>query len=365
MKRMFTISLIATLLPTFVMAQDAQPQQDGQDGQDRPRRMRGPGGPGGPGFGGPGFGGRMSGRMMERVVEDLNLDEEQKSQFDTIMEPVRERMRQAGEQWQQVRALEESGETEQAQTLRRTLMQEMGRGDAMEGAFAQLEPILRPEQLEKLDDMRDRFDRDRESRDNLRKIAEDLPKQLNLDETQKQQFDEMAAAGREKVGEQFRAMRPMFEEMRAAREAGDTAKVAELQAQMEAQRPDVAALQADFLNQVEGILNDEQKQSLAAFREETGIGMPVEAASAGDGKSIDPREMVKLVKRLRLNDEQKDQFKHIEEDAMASYKEARRDAAAKAALGEQLRGQIMEILDDSQKQRFESLIERTAKRSRR
>lgn len=362
MKRMLTISLIAALLPTIVMAQDAQPTQDGQE---QPRRMRGQGGPGFGGPGGPGFGGRMSGRMFERVVEDLNLDDEQKAQFETIVEPVRERMRQAGEQWQQVRALEESGETEQAQTLRRSLMEQMGRGEAMETAFAQLEPILRPEQLEKFDDMRDRFDRDRESRDNMRKIAEELPTQLNLDETQRQQFDEMAAAGREKMGEQWRAMRPMFEEMRTAREAGDTARVAELQAQMEAQRPDMNAAYAEFLTQVEGILNDEQKQTLAAFRDETGIGMAADSTAAGDGKSIDPREMLKLVKRLRLSDEQKDQFKQIEKDAMGAYKDARRDAAAKAALSDQLRGQIGEMLDDTQKQRFESLIERSAKRSRR
>lgn len=353
---MFRRSLCIVPLLLLASVSFAQDQDEGQ------RRFRG-GPPDGRGPGGPP---PWSGRMMDRMIDRLDLDEEQEAAFREIMGPVREQMQSMGDRWREVAEARDAGDEAKADELRRNLMREMESTgpDAMNAALTQLEPMLRPEQVEKLDEMVDRMDRDRESRDRYRQIRDELPDKLNLDEQQRGQFDEMATAARERVGENFRNMRPLFEQMREAQESGDEARVAEIRKQMDAQRPDMDAVYAEFLTQVEGILNPEQKTALADFRGELGLDIGG-AAPADNSKAMDPREVLRLVKRLRLNDEQRDKFKEIEREVMSAYREARRDADKKAQLSEKLTDDVLAILDDAQKQRFESLLDRAQKRAQR
>lgn len=358
MKRIFLAMTIGVCASVLALAQDGGQQPPDNQPQQQ-RGMRGRGGPGGPGFGGPGG----PGRMFNRIAEDLQLDEQQRAQYEEIMGPMREQMKTMGERWRQVRDLEDSGEADKAAEMRRALMTEMqgNQGQMMQSAMDQLETILRPEQVEKFDDMRDRFERDRDSRENFRKIQE-LPDKLGLTPEQKEKWDAMAQTGREEFGQKWQAMGPMFEAMRAAREAGDTEKAAELQKQIDAQRPDMNAAMSDFLGKVGEILTPEQQATLSAFRDENNL-MPQPAAGEAHVGLVDPRDLIKFAKRLRLNDSQKEQFRQIEEDTMAAYRDARRDAAAKAELSAHVKAQIDGILEGSQKQRFDSLIERAQRRS--
>lgn len=351
-----TLCAVAVIcLTSASFAQD----EEGRRFRGGPPDGRGPGGPGGPP--------PWSGRMMERMVDQLDLDEEQEGAFREIMAPVREQMQAVGDRWREAAEAREAGDEARADELRRTLMREMnaGQNDAMNAALGQLEPLLRPEQLEKLDEMVDRMDRDRESRDRYRKISVELPDKLGLDEQQAAEFSEMSAAARERAGEGWQAMRPLFEEMRAAQESGDELRVAELRKQMDAQRPNMDAIYGEFLTQVEGLLRPDQKPALAEFKDELGLNEDFAAAPSKDEKGIDPREVLRLVKRLRLNEEQKDKFKDIEREVMLAYRDARRDAEQKAHLSQKTTEDVLAILDDSQKQRFEALLDRAHKRAER
>lgn len=86
-----------------------------------------PGGPGGPGGPGPGGGQGRGDGMGGRLLADLNLDAGQKAKAEAIFAQVRQKAMSAGD-----------GD-------RRKAMR-----DAMEAAFAQLEPILRPDQKTRL-----------------------------------------------------------------------------------------------------------------------------------------------------------------------------------------------------------------------
>lgn len=351
-RRCLVIALLA--LPVTTLAQE---QQDGAPGEGRRQRFGQQGGPGGMMMrGGPG--------MIDRIARDLDLDETQKAAFDQAIAPLREEMRAMGERWQAVRAAQEAGDDAKATQLREELMRAgAGRGgfnsEAFDAALMQIEPTLRPEQVEKLDEMRDRMDRDREGRDRFRMMRE-LPDTLKMDEEQRAQFEAISEEARAQFGERMQAMRPLFEEMNAAREAGDDAKVEELRKKMEASRPDMTADTEAFLARVESFLRDDQKQLLADVRDDMGLG----AAGAQNGGTVDVKEMFRLAKRLRLHGEQKDQLKELEQEVMRDYREVRRDASAKAALAERTRSELERMLDDEQRARFAQQIERVARRSR-
>jgi len=334
-----------------------------QDGQPVRRE-------GGPAIAPPGGGrGMMGGRMMGRMVEELDLDENQQKIYEELAAPMRERMRTMGERWRAAREAADAGDDTQLKAMQSEFQQNGGRGGPFGGAdpfgeiFEQLEPHLRPEQVEKLDTMRDRMERDRESMDAYRRVSEDLPEKLNLDETQKQQFDEMLQAAREEVGQKWQAMRPMFDQMQEAREAGDNERLAELRRQFEQQRPDGAAQMQGLMSQIEGLLRDDQNETFNAFQTELGLNTGGDAADAGG--STDVRSILRLAKRLRMTSEQKDDFKDIEKSSMRALRRAGRDADAKAQLADRVKEQIEQILDETQRERFHAQLERLDRRSRR
>lgn len=360
------VASIVFVAPVFSQDGGGQVIIQQQDGQVR--RMGGMGGPGGPGGG---RGGMMGGRMGFRMIEELDLDEEQQKVYDELAAPMRERMRAQGEKWRAAREAADAGDDSQMKALQEEMRANGARGgggfgggmDGFNDILDQLEPHLRPDQVDKLDNMRDRMDRDRESFDSWRKISEEAPDKLNLNEEQRGQFKEMLDAARQEFGQKMGAMRPLMEQMQEAREAGDNAKVAELRAQMEQMRPDGnAGLQA-LMGQLEGILHDDQKAAFAEFQQDVGVGGDANDASSGNGPDV--KSILKAAKRLRLSADQKEDLKLIERQSMRSLRSAGRDADAKAELATRTKEQIERMLEEDQRARFDQLIERMSRRSRR
>lgn len=337
-----------------------------QDGQ--PARREGGMMVAGPG----GARGMMGGRMMGRMVEELDLDENQQKIYEELAAPMRERMRAMGERWRAAREAADGGDDTQLKALQSEFQSANGgpgRSGPFGGAdpfgeiFDQLEPHLRPEQLDKLDNMRDRMERDRDSMDSWRRVSEELPEKLNLDETQKQQFDEMLQTAREETGQRWQAMRPMFEQMQEAREAGENERLAELRRQFEQQRPDGAAQMQGLMSQIEGMLRDDQKEAFNSFQTELGVSAGGEAGDAG--VSADVRAILRIAKRLRMTSEQKEDFRTLERQSMRSLRVAGRDADAKAELADRVKEQVEQLLDDAQRERFHAQLERLDRRNRR
>lgn len=347
-----TRSAIAVLvLTTCAAVALAQP-----DGPRRPPGDGPPGGPGrGPGFrGGPGFGGGMMAWMMD----DLELDDAQRAKVEEIMGAQRQRMEAWGEKRMQLREAMDAGDEATAERLRKEM--EAAGGDMrnmMRQAADEIEPILNDDQFARFTEMRERMEQRQGQMERARRIARELPDALNLDDTQREQFEQMLEQRRSEMRERFGGMQPMWEQMREAREAGDKEKVAELRAQMEQMQPDMNALETGFFQQVEGLLRDDQKQALTQFRAQLGGG----GDSLADDSAApeDLRQLMRALKRVRLNRSQKDEVRKIEREAQQSLRELdRKDDEGRAAVAAAAHQKINALLEPAQVQQLEDQLAR-------
>lgn len=353
MSRAFTLCLTAGLLCVSLLAQT-------QDGE--PRRQRGFGdgrGPGGPpgGPGGPGGPGMF--RMADRIADELDLDEAQKAEWEKILEPYRERMRSMGERWREVRQAQEEGDEARATELRNQIMQSGGNfNDQMNEAFDQLEPVLREDQVARLDEMRETWQRRSEGMETFGRLMRELPDELKLDDAQRDQFREILNDVRQRAGGRFGQMREVMEEMRQARESGDRARIEELRQQLREAEPDGDSELASLLDSVGAILHDDQKPLLDAYREKLD-------GSRADARKLDIRAILRAAKKLDLSDDQRADLKNIEREALRESRQAgRRDREAQATLAADVKEKILRVLDDAQAEKFNAALDRGARRGR-
>lgn len=306
-------------------------------------------------------GDRGGGRMIERLAERLELDEAQQAQFDDIMTAHRERMRALGEQRRAMREALDAGDEATVEKLRAEAEQSGGMQASIEQALDELEPVLRADQLATLDEIREQQRQRDGGREEYMRIVRELPDELKLDEAQRAQFDELVQARREGMRERFVEMRPLFEELRAAREAGDEARVAELTKEMEALRPSRENMLGEFFTALEGMLTDEQKVVLTAYREQLDAAGP--GGRGNDATNL--RALFRAATRLDLTAEQRDGLQEIQREATARLREAgRRDREGQALVIANAKERIVELLDPDQKAAFEQSLGRTSRRGR-
>lgn len=368
MNRVFISALISTIIWS---AAPAQEQVSGERDRSEGRRFREGGGEGSAGK--EGRRGRRRGRgfggMFDRIARELELDETQMQQFDEIKAAHRERMEPFRERREAIRQAREEGNDDLADQLRSELRAEMRDGGGpralMRQALDELEPILNEEQLGRLNEMRERQRERGERFRRRRRMMEQLPEQLQLDDGQREQFSALMDANRKQMRERFSAMRPLLEEMREARESNDTARVEELQAQLDDLRPDPDAMEASLFEQVEGILREDQKQQFGEFRQ---------TSRTGRGKFEMPgdiRMALRAAMRLELSREQKTELKKINSEARKAWREARKNdrknrsraREAEGALTAQVKAQILGILDQDQVEKYQQQLEKMDRKS--
>lgn len=330
-----------------------------QDPGDQPSG-RGPGGPGGPG----GRGAWVN-QMFDRVTFELSLDEQQQATLASLREQMREQMRERmqgmRERWQEIRSLQEAGDEEKARQLREELRSRGSPWDAMDEVFDQLEPSLRPEQVGRLDDLRDRVQTQREGWERSETLVRDLPNTLQLDDGQKEQFRGLVRERMRGGWEERRSqMEALNEEIAAARAAGDSEKLAALYAQQDELRPNPDRNLQEFFTQLEPLLNDQQKQQLAQVREES-FGAAAADAPAGGGPDL--KTLLRAARRARLTPEQRSELRSIEREANRAWRGARSDEAARAQVVQQVKAQVEQLLTAEQKPVFEQQLERGLRRS--
>jgi DNA repair exonuclease SbcCD ATPase subunit len=351
-------------LPT--VAQDREGQRPGRQ---RERRMGGER----RGFGGQRF---SIERMAGRIAEQLELDDEQKAQFDKIVAEFEERSQQQrgnreqmGEIRREMRAAREDGDDERVAELR-AQMRELGGGNPMNDFYDKIEPILRDDQKRQLSQMRERFGQRGGrgmGRGGAMQQIERLRGRLNLDDEQREQFDRLLEDARESMQEQrrgrFEEIRPLIEELREAQREGDEERVQELREKFREMRGgggDNAALE-DLYAQLEKILRDDQREILAQFREQQ---QQRGRRGGRGGDQNDVRGLLRVAKRLDLNDEQKDELRQVEQESMRALREVRRDREAQADLAKQVKKEITAILNSEQAERFERLLQRGSRGDR-
>ncbi len=359
MKRIvLTLTVCLLAAPGVTLAQDTQDQEqprrerrgggrgDGQDARGRGGRGDGEG----RGRGGPGFGPGGMQRMAERLAEQLNLDETQKLQLDEIIANNQKEMQDARARWQEVREAEEAGDTELARQIRTELQGQMR--NPMSGLMDDIEGILREDQMQAFEEIRERFDRGGRERGQISEI----PERLKLTPEQRELFDEVRRQQGEQMRQRFGEMRPLFEELRQARDDGNEARAQEVEAQLEAMRGGPDGGLEHILAELEPTLSDEQKALLAQFREE--MGSRERDRRRGDRE--DPRRIVQMAKRLDgLTEEQKTELNEIEQAAGREARRARGDREAAAALAESVKQQIIDILTDEQALKFDEMLKQS------
>lgn len=346
MNRVFLTSLLTGVLAAMAWAQEGadSPEQRGE------RRWRG----------GPDRS-MWADRMFTRIADELDLDEEQRTQFDEITAEHRERMRESGRRWMEVRQAMRDGDEERAAELRAELREWRGAESGISEVLDEIEPILRDDQVGRLWEIQDRMQRGRDHRERYSRIVRELPDELELDEEQRGEFSRLLAARREQMRERWAERRPLMQQMREAHEAGDEERVAELRRQLEESRPDPATMFAAFFEQLKDILTEEQQVRLAAYRERLETGGRDERRGPGDLRNV-----LRVAKRLRLSSEQKGELKDIEREAIGAYrKTGRRDREGQARLAAKVKEEIVQMLDAEQVEQFEEQLQRFERRNRR
>ncbi|MFH1748170.1 MAG: Spy/CpxP family protein refolding chaperone [Planctomycetota bacterium] len=353
------ITVLCLVIPALAQERPERGRRDRPGRAGMERRGEGPRRGGPPG--------QMMERMTERLAQELELNEEQAAEFDEITTELREQMEarhaEAGdgrELREAMREARESGDEERVAQLRDQMRQSRFDPQPLVNEyFDQVATILNEEQLQTLNRFRERVDQMQQrgrQRGEMRQMLEQLPEQLELDEEQMAQFEEM----REQLGgrgpgnrERWEEMRPLIEEMRAAQEEGNEARVAEIRQQLEGMRGERGNPMESFLTELEGILRDDQKAKLAELRAQ------FESRRGRDNqRPQDVRSILQAAKRLDLNEEQRRELNEIGQAAMRESRQLRRtDRDAQTELAERVKREIVEMLDGDQVPQFERMLQ--------
>lgn len=297
-------------------------------------------------------------RMLDQLADDLELDESQRTQMQAVADEQGRRMREMGRLFRDIRQAERDGDDALAEELRAQLPERPAEGwNPRTQFFDELEPILRDDQLLRLDEIRERFPGRGEER--MNRFADDL----NLDEGQRVQLEEASAELRSRMmaqGEQWRELRPLYDELREAREAGDDELAAEIEAEIEELRPNPGRGMEEFFDQVEGFLREDQIPALNEMRAEAAemrqrfserrgaeFGRDVEESAA---ETLGRLEEEVDLGDLELTDEQRAEFARTIEGL-----QARADQMSAAEVRAEALGSLKKVLREDQMGAFDEI----------
>lgn len=332
-----------------------------------------------PGQGGQG---QAIGPMIQRLKQQLQLDDEQAGQFDGIVAKFRDRLgagRPSADENQgprmrelmrEMRDAREAGDDDRVQELRRELRELRGTagpqpggsegrggpagprppdGRQLEAFFDEVQGILHEDQIPKLEQARERMRQAMQRRGGPQIRVDELPKRLDLDEEQLQTFHELA----DELNNKLESMRPspetrgLMRELREAENAGEDDRAAELRKQLDASRPDPTPAYDTFFAQLSDVLRDDQKAQLAEFRKEA----QRPGQGPGGGKL---RDLIRAVRQLDLSEDQKRQLKDVTREAMDAERGKEGTVQPDA-----LKEKILKILTPDQAQELERLMKRS------
>ena len=297
---------------------------------------------------------------IERIRKQLNLDENQKQEFDHIAAEFlkhspgeMDRQRQH-ELMAEMRSAHQSNNGKRVNELREELRR-IQTGRPMSEFFDDVEKILHDEQLETLAEIRARATAQaRRGRGPLAQL-DGLRDELKLNDEQAQRWDELYAELEEGFGKgkaDPEATSALIQEIKKAAEQGDTERIKELRDQMPDRRGESDRLISEFLGQIERILEPEQKETLDRFRREMRRG----------GSRIAVRDYFRFVSRLDLDQEQRQALREIEHESRQAERQARRDPVAQEQLLEEVQEQLRGMLTDEQVAEFDRWLESRSSR---
>lgn len=309
-------------------------------------------------------------QMAQRLANQLSLTPQQRTQFNALITQYRTQWQaqQQGSQSapmrdlvQQLRTARRNGDDAKVAELRAQLKATGGAGrDMLQNFFADFEKILADEQVTKLDQLRTRFQNRPGAQERGQQRAaflDRLPAELEMTPEQQASFQALREKGRaqlEAARTQQEALKPLRQELRQARQAGDDARVTELEAQLKGQRPTGQA-PGELLKQLGDLLTPAQQEKLQTLIQENRAALQ----ASGHGPALNMHQIASAAKQLKLDVAQREQLKQILREAQQAHRPAA-DGAAPPAPGagmQALRAKIMDMLDADQKAQFERLLQ--------
>ncbi|QOJ13228.1 MAG: hypothetical protein HRU75_00640 [Planctomycetia bacterium] len=302
---------------------------------------------------------------LEGVADELGLDKLQQEQFDRIVADIMPRARAQGDQLneklRELRAVR--GDPARTAELNEA-MHELGNPTPFfDEAVSGVEPLLRPEQLGRLIAAVERVEAQGRGWEWNQRVIGALPQALELAGESRGRFHQLVG---KHMGQAWSASRsaiePLLAEMRAAREAGDFVKVAELRAKINALEMDPEKVTANLIAEFRTQLAPEQATKLDEWLatrggEEGGAGADGAAGGRGPGAAA----LLRAARRSGLSPEQRAALRTIERETAGERRAAGHDGAKRAAVAESLRKRIDALLTPEQKPRFEAHLSRLMK----
>jgi Spy/CpxP family protein refolding chaperone len=301
--------LIALSILTLTVVTTANAQPFGQRGGDRPAPP-------------------TPEEIRDLMVIELDMDAAQASELDAIYETHqdallegRAAMESARELRQQMHDARMNGDDEEVNRIRGELRAAFESGRTAYTAFMDdVETILTTDQQERLGEIlpgpggrgrgAGRGPRGMGRGGDPIEHFNNAIAEIDLTSEQEAQVDALMGQMEPKIAErmqQWENLRPLFEEMREAREAGDDARVQELRDQIRESRPERGDLRREVVGQLEEILTEEQMVELRAKMEAgRGGNRGGQARGGRDANgSADLREIMRVLRMLDLTPEQR------------------------------------------------------------
>jgi len=290
-------------------------------------------------------GGRGPDRMLERMADTLDLNDEQRAGFDEIVAGHRERMQQVGPISRDLRRAQRDGDSQRVEELRAQLQQlGVDPQESLEQAMNEIESILEEPQAERFSEMRRTMAQRNQRRTFFQQAEYELPEALGLDQEQRAQYDDLLRDRRQGLRSQWEQLRGLRRELREAREAGDEARVEALQLELEMSQPNQDDERTEFLDGLRGMLRQDQLPLLDRFYPNV-VVMGTKAA--------DVRDVLRAALRAGLDREQRAAWREIMREAMKSIHELRgKDKEAEATVAAETRKKVEAILSETQLARF-------------
>lgn len=285
--------------------------------------------------------------LVDRLTKELSLTDEQQRQLEQFIAEERAGQRKVNargadaHRMQELRKALKDGDTKKAEELRKQMGESRGAG-ALDRILEKLEPTLNDQQRAKLADIRPTLaGPGGMSGGTTTERLGRLKTQLELDEKQAAEFDRFYEqfqknyAGLEE--QQQAEMMGLIDQVRDAAKAGDNERVAQLREQIESSRSKTDDAVQNFLDQVEGILRDDQMFNFERFTRQF---TPHDNVGAGG----DVRRLLSAARRLDLDREQREQVRSLERETSRAARRARRDSAEAAQVYESTKEKLAEII---------------------
>lgn len=296
--------------------------------------------------------------VLDRIAKELDLTEEQQKQYQDLAAKRRELLeanRPTGDEQQRIAKemaqARKAGDLARAAELRDQLIGNPD-GKAVDTFLDEVEPMLTPDQSQKLPQIRDDYaaQRGTAAGDPLSK-AKMLRSELGLDAEQTKQFSKLI----EQMDAEIKSAKEvspdeLIDELRKAVEAGDEDAVRSVGSRITDLQQAGSKSLATFYDSLDGILNDDQRDKFDTFRNKHG-DRP--AATKG---ARDPRDVFRAARRLKLDEDQRQQLKALETEYGKKTRDKRGDKEGLTELAKQAETEVRKFLNEQQMAKFDRFM---------